>query len=292
MSNMSESAIVIRDIVSIPEMRDVEDLQKEVWGLDERDIVPITQLVAATEVGGILIGAFDENTLIGFVYGFWGSESGHLVVHSHMLAVKSAYRNLDVGYKLKLAQRERALAQGITRITWTFDPLQSLNAHFNFAKLGVIADRYKINFYGEATSSFLHQNTGGTDRLWVTWLLNSRRVEQRLERRAKEELSPSHLERAAPLVQVGVVGSPQMSDLAQGLTQEYALIEIPTHISALQQQAPALVTEWREATRKAFTEAFAAGYLVEDFYRLSRGGQPCGAYLLSLGRTVEDFLQS
>ena len=91
-----------------------------------------------------------------------------------MLAVKTAYRNHDLGYKLKLAQRERVLAQGIERMTWTFDPLQSLNAYFNFGKLGVVADAYKIDFYGEATSSFLQKI--GTDRLWVSWLLNSERV--------------------------------------------------------------------------------------------------------------------
>src|SRR5436853_2757225 len=103
-----------------------------------------------------------------------------------MLSVKSAYRNFNLGYKLKLAQRERVLAQGIDRITWTFDPLQSLNAYFNFRKLGVIADAYKINFYGEATSSFLHQI--GTDRLWVTWLLDSERVRERLENEKKESV--------------------------------------------------------------------------------------------------------
>ena len=120
-------------------MRIVEDLQKEVWSVSDRDIVPLTQLVAARHAGGQLIGARDGRTLIGFVYGIVGLERGRTIHHSHMLAVKPAYRNCDVGYKLKLAQRERVLAQGITRITWTFDPLQSLNAHFNFCKLGVVS---------------------------------------------------------------------------------------------------------------------------------------------------------
>jgi predicted GNAT superfamily acetyltransferase len=96
-----------------------------------------------------------------------------------MLAVKPAYRNHKLGFKLKLAQRERVLAQGVKRITWTFDPLQSLNAHLNFGKLGVISDTYKINFYGETTSSLLHQI--GTDRLWVTWLIESKRARERFK---------------------------------------------------------------------------------------------------------------
>src|SRR5260370_16344780 len=137
-------------------MREVETLQKDVWGSDDLDVVPLTIFVATREVGAVLVGAYDGASLVGFVYGFPGSENGYLVHHSHMLAVKPAYRNFSLGYKLKLAQRERVLAQGIKRITWTFDPLQSLNAYFNFGKLGVLADAYKINFYGDATSSFLH----------------------------------------------------------------------------------------------------------------------------------------
>src|SRR6185295_12270842 len=97
--------------------------------------VPFSLLVATRELGAILVGAFEGSLLIGFAYSLVGREHEHMVHHSHMLAVRPAYRNLNLGYKLKLAQRERALTQGITRMTWTFDPLQSLNAHFNFAKL-------------------------------------------------------------------------------------------------------------------------------------------------------------
>ncbi len=108
-------------------------------------------LVASRGGGAFLIGAYDRSTLIGFVYGFPGYENGRVVHHSHMLAVKHSYRGLNLGYKLKLAPPERVLRQGIERITWTFDPLQSLKAYFNFTKLGVVADSYKINFYGEVT---------------------------------------------------------------------------------------------------------------------------------------------
>src|SRR5438132_846060 len=132
-------------------MPEVETLQKDVWGSNDLDVVPLTMLVASRAVGAVLVGAYDESKLVGFVYGFPGYENGHVTHHSHMLAVGPSYRNFNLGYQLKLAQRERVLAQGINRITWTFDPLQSLNAYFNFGKLGVIADTYKIDFYGEAT---------------------------------------------------------------------------------------------------------------------------------------------
>ena len=179
-------AIIIRDIERVPEMREVETLQKDVWGSNDLDVVPLTMLVASREVGAVLVGAYDESMLVGFVYGFPAYENGQVTHHSHMLAVRPSYRNHNLAYKLKLAQRERVLAQSIKRITWTFDPLQSLNAYFNFGKLGVLADTYKINFYGEATSSFLHQI--GTDRLWVTWLLDGERVRQRLQTEKKESM--------------------------------------------------------------------------------------------------------
>src|SRR2546421_6303424 len=180
-------------------------------------------LVATREVGGVLIGAYDRSDLVGFVYGFPGYEDGRIMHHSHMLAVKTAYRNHDRGYKLKLAQRERVLAQGIERITWTFDPLQSLNAYFNFGKLGVVADAYKINFYGEATSSFLHQI--GTDRLWVTWLLDSERVRERLRTEGQQSLPGP--ERIPSLVQVAANNAPRRNQSSGIGSQEYLSIEIP-----------------------------------------------------------------
>jgi predicted GNAT superfamily acetyltransferase len=284
-SAIESPTIVIRDIENLSEMREVETLQKDVWGSDDLDVVPLTMLVATREVGAVLVGAYDRSTLIGFVYGFPAYENGQVTHHSHMLAVKPAYRNFNVGYKLKLAQRARVLARGIKRITWTFDPLQSLNAYFNFGKLGVVADTYKINFYGEATSSFLHQS--GTDRLWVTWPLDSPRVRERLETEKKESLFG--LEGHPSLVKVGIDDAPLRDDPGGVLRQEHLSIEIPADINALQIKEAGLAIEWREVTRWAFTKAIASGYLVEEFYRLSRTDQSVGSYLLSHGKNVEGF---
>jgi len=264
-------------------MRDVESLQKEVWGCDDRDIVPLTLLAATREIGAILVGAFDRSSLIGFAYSLVGREDERMVHHSHMLAVRPAYRNVNLGYQLKLAQRDRALAQGITRMTWTFDPLQSLNAHFNFAKLGVVADTYKINFYGETTSSFLLQIGSGTDRLWVTWPLDSSRVKERLKTKDHSRTSNPDLDRVACLVQLGPNNVPQLSQSSEALGQNHVSIEIPAEINALQSERPELAFRWREATRWAFSEAMASGYRVVDFFSASRNDQPVGAYLLSSG---------
>ena len=222
------SDIRIGDIGHVAEMRDVEELQKEVWGIPDLDVVPLTHLVAAKEAGGVLIGAFDGETLVGFVYGFPSYERGKLAHHSHMLAVKPAYRNFDVGRRLKFAQRDRVAAQGIEMISWTFDPLQSLNAHFNFNKLGVIADRYLPDFYGADAASFLHH--AGTDRLWVSWFV------------ARE---PGN----------SIAGEDQVA------------IEIPSDINALMQTSPEAALQWRAKTRRAFMEALEAGYIVTSFNR-------------------------
>ena len=241
---MQTAAVTIRAIDDVAQMRAVEELQKEVWGIPDIEVVPLTQLVAAKEAGGTLIGAFDGDVLVGFVYGFPSFEYGQAAHHSHMLAVKPAYRNLDLGRQLKLAQREQVMAQGIAVMTWTFDPLQSLNAHFNFTKLGVVADRYLPDFYGAEAASFLHQT--GTDRLWVSWWLTSDHVKKTI------------------------------SGDRTGLAGEIS-IEIPNDINSVQRQT---ALEWREKTRGAFTEAIKAGYVVVGFTR----EDDVGRYQLSLNR--------
>jgi predicted GNAT superfamily acetyltransferase len=236
---LSSNNVSIRQIETFAELRAVEELQKEVWGIPDIDVVPLTQLIAAKAAGGVLLGAFDRETLVGFVYGFVAEEDGEMAHHSHMLAVKHAYRNFNLGYKLKLAQREEVLAQGINLITWTFDPLQSLNAYFNFGKLGVICDRYMINFYGEEASSFLHQS--GTDRFWVKWWLTSDRVINRLNSNKPELENPT----------------------------DKLLIEIPAEVNELRLED---AIEWRQRTRREFTEALETGYIVRDFYREGEKG--------------------
>jgi predicted GNAT superfamily acetyltransferase len=280
------STIVIRDIETVSDLRAVEALQQEVWGCAELDVVPFTLLVASKEVGATLIGAYDDSTLVGFVYGFPGYEQDQVTHHSHMLAVLPAYRNHQLGFQLKLAQRERVLAQGIKRITWTFDPLQSLNAHLNFGKLAVVADRYKINFYGEATSSFLHQI--GTDRLWVTWLLDSQRVRARLTKiRGSREIESRNF---PALLRVSSGCRPLKTGLSESTDNQHLSIEIPGDINALQREDPKLALAWREATRWAFTQALESGYLVEDFYATSNDAQAVGVYLLTLRKMIDQPL--
>jgi chorismate synthase len=254
-SGTTPKTIVIRDIETLDEMHEVEQLQREIWGVSDLDVLPALALRPQKEVGAVLMGAFAEGRMIGFVFGFPGILNGETIIHSDMLGVTSEYRSQNVGYLLKLAQREAALALGVKRITWTFDPLQSRNAHLNFAKLGVIADRYLINYYGE-TSSFLHQS--GTDRLWVTWLLDRERVVSRVD-----------LDEITALIRVGQNGEPVVNK--EQTNEKQLVVEIPGEAN------PEL---WREPTRNAFTSALNAGYIVESFYSLERNDRRVGAYLL------------
>ena len=244
-------------------MREVEQLQRDIWGVDELEVYPALALKPQTEVGAILMGAFAEGRMVGFVFGFPGILNGETIIHSDMLGIDETYRSKNLGYLLKLAQRDAALALGVKRITWTFDPLQSRNAHFNFGKLGVIADRYYVDYYG-VTSSFLHRF--GTDRLWVTWLLESERVKTRI---AGVTTARSELEPLPHLVRVGEDLEPVTSDPISG---PELIIEIPGELKAHHKR-------WREETRKAFTSAIDAGYVVEEFY--ISDDRRVGRYLLT-----------
>jgi len=264
--------MLIRNIKSLSEMIEVEELQKEIWGVDDREILPALAMIPVTKIGGLLLGAFDNDQMIGFAFAFPGFESGRRTLHSDMLAVKREFRSQGVGQQLKLAQRSHALEQGIDTITWTFDPLQSLNAHLNFGKLGVICDRYYQDFYGE-TSSFLHST--GTDRMWVTWQLNSESVNERIHGVTRHDSSPVD---AQTIVSINEKQEPLERE-AGSFTQR--CVDIPLDINDLITNEPELGLRWRVATRNAFTTALEEGFIVEDFYLVKCDPISCGRYLLT-----------
>jgi len=252
LTSSTTTTIVIRDIETLDEMHEVEQLQREVWGVEDLEIYPALALKPQKEVGATLIGAFAEGRMVGFVFGFPGVLEGETIIHSDMLGISPAYRSNNLGYLLKCAQRDAAIALGVKRITWTFDPLQSRNAHFNFSKLGVIADRYYVDYYG-VTSSFLHRY--GTDRLWVTWFLESERV---------KTTEPSDIEGLQHLVRVGENLEPILNQ--EPITGSQVIIEIPRELTEHHKL-------WRMATRDAFTRALNQDFVVEEFHK--------GKYLLN-----------
>jgi predicted GNAT superfamily acetyltransferase len=269
--------IQIQEIQTVGQMKALEKLQQDVWEWSDLDTTPLMDFIILKELGGTLIGAFEGERLVGFAFGFVGYDQGQIVFHSHMLAVHPTYQQCGLGLRLKHAQRSTALARGFDRITWTFDPLQSTNAHLNCHKLRVIANRYKVNFYGEQSSSMLHRYIG-TDRLWVEWLLKSKRVTDSIEGH-HEDSNYWAMEEAERLIEIGSNGVAAYRTVNLGVGKKL-LIEIPTKIGLIQQERPELAVAWRNATRSGFTEAFAAGYIVDDFLRIDRNRDETACYVL------------
>jgi predicted GNAT superfamily acetyltransferase len=167
--------VTIRKCEALEEMQACFALQKEVWKFADADLIPVRMFVVAAKIGGQVIGAFDGKEMIGFALAIPGMRNGYCYLHSQMLAVRQQYRNGGLGRRMKLYQREEALARGFELMEWTFDPLEIKNAYLNIEKLGAIARRYNVNQYG-ITSSPLQ---GGlpTDRLVAEWWMKSKRVE-------------------------------------------------------------------------------------------------------------------
>src|SRR5271157_1463959 len=179
--------IAIRSCSGFDELEACVQMEIETWGYDPSDVLPRKAFLLIQKIGGQVIGAFDTaiaggepKSLVGFALslpGMKNSERGpRLYLHSHMLAVREGYQNRGLGTKLKLEQRKDALKRGIRHMEWTFDPLEIKNAYLNLHKLGAIARRYEVDFYGASTSRL--QGGLPTDRLVAEWHLESERVER------------------------------------------------------------------------------------------------------------------
>ena len=185
---MTADAITVRNCSALEEFRACVALQKEVWGFADNELVPLRIFSLAPRIGGQVIGAFEGETLVGFAFSIPATRNGHAYLHSHMLGVRSDYRNSGLGRRIKMFQREDAIAQGYELMEWTFDPLEIKNSYFNLERLGAIARRYNVNQYG-ITSSPL-QGFLPTDRLVAEWWLNSDRVETLLKQGQRPAFHP------------------------------------------------------------------------------------------------------
>lgn len=173
------SAIEIRALTELPEFERCVELQIAVWGYSDGDVIPRRMFVVAERIGGQALGAFVDGIMVGFAMGLPGYRDGRSYLHSHMLAVLPEFRNAGLGRRLKLAQREDAVARGFALMEWTFDPLEIKNAHLNLHRLGAICRRYQPDFYGASSSPL--QAGLPTDRLYAEWWLQSAHVERALE---------------------------------------------------------------------------------------------------------------
>ncbi|MBI1878221.1 MAG: hypothetical protein HYR94_08350 [Chloroflexi bacterium] len=269
-------SFTIRDLTTYDEMLNLRRLQREIWGLTEPDMglyPPL--LVSAARNGGMVLGAFDDETggIVGFLFGFLGREPGGLLkLCSQTMGVLKEWRGQGIAEALKRTQRERVIAQKLALITWTYDPLEGPNAYLNLHKLRAISRIYWRNVYG---TNFGALNAGlPTDRLVVEWWVDSRRVEH-------ESPPASPLTFAFPIFAIeGKEDQRRVVDSLLDLGTSPLRLEIPADIHAIKAADMDLALDWRLRVREAFETYFAKGYLATDFISKMEQGERRNHYIL------------
>ena len=270
--------VVIRPLESIAEFRACEALQRRVWLLaDDLEVVPLHLLLTVHRNGGLVLGAFEGQELLGFLFGFPAyRHDGRLKHCSHMMGVDPGCQGAGIGYRLKLAQREFVLARGLDLVTWTYDPLESRNAYLNIHKLGAVCRTYVRDYYGPLDDGL---NYGlPTDRFQVDWWIAGERVAKHLAGQMGERVGNS-----APTV--NATGYTSGGLLTPGpLTLDADLptlqVETPADYQAIKVTDPELALDWRLATRQVFETYIAAGYTVVDFFTSRTGRDRRSFYIL------------
>jgi predicted GNAT superfamily acetyltransferase len=286
----------IRLLETPEDMSAVEEIQRAVWPGSETDVVPAHMLITAIHNGGLVLGAFKDEKMIGFVFGFPGLDTtpdGPRPKHcSHMMGIHPDHRDAGIGFALKRAQWQMVRHQGLDHITWTYDPLLSRNAYLNIAKLGAVCSMYRRSEYGEMRDGL---NTGlPSDRFQVDWWINTQRVQRRLGKRPRPTLKMAHVIRSGlhPLypLHYGTDNLPRPPEHLPPIEDRLLVAEIPDDFLALKSVNFSLARDWRSFTREFFEAAFKSSYIVTDFVFDHTEGRPRGLYVLTHGEsTLEQF---
>ncbi|MFY0544617.1 GNAT family N-acetyltransferase [Brevibacillus sp. H7] len=252
--------ITFRALTEKADLHALEELEAAVWSGDS--VIPLHMTLTLAKFGGLFLGAYDDDTLIGFLYSFPGFTDGEPHLCSHMLGFLPEYRKRGLGVRMKWLQREEALKLGHRKITWTYDPLETVNGYLNIAKLGGVVKRYLPNCYGELNDEM---NRGlPTDRFLVEWFIDSQRVEQ--YRVSKPPLIST--EGAPSVLETDLSGDlpyPRTHRLNE--LSDVLLLPVPAHFQALKRADMEAAREWREVTRTLFTHYLARGYVITGVIR-------------------------
>lgn len=231
------------------EMEQIQELESKVWGTAP---IPTHQTLTAVKNGGIMIGAYDGEKLIGFSYGFAGFQNGKGYLCSHMLGIEESYRSQGIGEMLKRKQREIAIEKGYDRMQWTYDPLETRNGYLNLTKLNGICDTYIENCYGEMNDGF---NKGlPSDRFEVHWHLTSPYVARK---------QAPNIENPVPISTLSFndAGLPKfVPGNVEELTEKVYSLAVPSNFQKLKATSQELAMDWRFQTRRQFQRLFRAGY--------------------------------
>jgi predicted GNAT superfamily acetyltransferase len=248
--------VLIRVLETIEEFEQASAIEVTVWNVPERDAVPPHFMRATATAGGVALGAFENDRMLGMAMAFPGFRDGRVFLWSHMTGVLAEYQRQDIGFQLKLAQRVWALEHGFDQIRWTFDPFLRGNASFNLFRLGATARRYHVDFYGEMHDGI---NRGlPTDRLEACWDLLDARVVA-----AAQYVPPGRTGEFAPeraLLMSDRYGAPILQELAP---QQPLLVEIPLAVRAL---SPEEQLSWRYAVREALAPRVGQGWYAHTFF--------------------------
>jgi predicted GNAT superfamily acetyltransferase len=285
--------IEIRPLTQLAEMEEIEEIQREVWSRDEREVIPAHVFHALQYNGAAVHGAYDGSRMVGFTMATLATVEGldhridqvaaaRLKMYSVIAGVLPEYRDRGVGYQLKLAQRDFALRIGVRMISWTYDPLESRNARFNIGKLGAVCRKYIRNFHGDMSGL----NAGlETDRFDVEWWVTSNRVKSRVAQERKPLSLQSLLAGGAVLVNESTfnsAGLPVPPPNYINHPSNLMLVEIPADFQAVKRQDFTLALRWREHTRDLFEKLFSSGFLVTDTVRYEdEEGHERSFYLLT-----------
>lgn len=254
MSLRSED-VILRSFEHAEDYRACVEVQRATWGQDFSDAVPASVLKISQKVGSVAAGAFaPDGRLLGFVWGLTGVRDGRPFHWSHMLAVVPEARDLRLGTRLKLFQRELLLPLGVAEVEWTYDPLEARNAHLNLDLLGARPVQYVEEMYADEMGSELARGIG-TDRFIVRWEIASDRVAAAL---AGQPAGRPDRFAAAPVIGLDA------GDLPGG---ERVRVEIPANIQAVKAERPDEAAAWRQVTRRALQHYFGRGYRVEAYLR-------------------------
>jgi predicted GNAT superfamily acetyltransferase len=276
-----EIKMTISPFRGLADYKSCVDIQREVWRFEDMDIYPIGMLIAAQNCGGIALGAYNSiGEMIGFVFSILSMEEGGLAQHSLLLAVRQAYRNFNVAYKLKLAQRKECLKRKIKTIAWEIDPMQPLNAFFTLGKLGATANAYVEDFHGESTS-VLHRGLP-TDRFVVRWNIEANAVEERIESGSPRHDLRKELKRYKVINRLEDVapGMTISSPLKLNSTEDRLLFEIPYNLPEIKNRDLGIALEWQGKLRQAFRHYFNKDYSATDFWVAEEEGHLRAFYFL------------
>ncbi|MCE7742617.1 MAG: GNAT family N-acetyltransferase [Candidatus Heimdallarchaeota archaeon] len=258
------SKIEYRELTDFEEFYQIEEIQTDSWDVPERELVPKRIPYATFKSGGVVIGAYEEDLMIGYVWGWVGYNKQYgNYIYSHHNAVRKEYQNRGIGFQLKSEQRKWSIKNGFSQIKWVFDPLQTKNVYLNIHKLGATCNSYKINYWLELKDEL---NEGiETDRFFCNWDLESEHVKNHLNQKHTDfsDLIKNQEHLVINTKKSGVFL--EIQDLCLDFNIQNIGIEVPSNFIEMKKAHKSLAIDWRLQTRTIFQNYFKKGYKVIDF---------------------------